>query len=720
MQPTNTQPTAPTSNTPFNNGAPLTTQQIQNMRQQMNISPTAGNSSAGSSNISSQWAKFDGAQQQQSTQSAPLDNNPDDHLDANGQFQPYGTIASRTGADINQAGSNINDAIQGTGNYAGQNGLQRGLGAASEAATGLTNTVADLVPGGVGKEILGNVGKVMQGGINNVGDVLGTLGSMLGSTKAAQDIVNRFPGLSDALINAGQATATAGAQAGNISGTILGAEGVAGAGDKALSAAGDAVKGTANEASNIASDVKNSSPVQSIKDKATQMAQNAEADAWKRPSTKATGYNKAADIYKNAEAQGNDISQKLANSGVKISDHVETTSTGRKVFDTSDTADKIRADAMKTSNEMLRPALEKADASGEVPKTPVKDLINEAKNNIQNDKSVPEENKQALISKINRAQQALQSAHPDGLSLTDLHNEKIVRDLNSKYSPVGDIGTNMEAVKNKAIGDAARGMVEDKAPEGIPVKEFNKALSEQHQMANYLDALHGKSVPQSLLSKVSKWTAKVAGAGVGGSLGGGVMGDLAGYHLGGVVESMLENIPAKVRGSLLDNLKESNPEAFDKVKAYLDNNASDQTPNAQAATTKNSGGNSASKSNTDMTANVLNKNQSISDNTTTSEPKSQVGKAVKSTINRIKETPGKNGGYVSIGGKSVNIHPEDLGEMKDFTDYAAGDYKPSESEAHALELSASRISEKYGIKSFKTTKGLANEFGRILDTNTKK
>ncbi len=68
------------------------------------------------------------------------------------------------------------------------------------------------------------------------------------------------------------------------------------------------------------------------------------------------------------------------------------------------------------------------------------------------------------------------------------------------------------------------------------------------------------------------------------------------------------------------------------------------------------------------------------------------------------------------GASNINKIPEDdLREMSDFTDYVAGEYKPKSNEAQALELAASRIAEKYGIKQFKSTKGLSNAFSKILE-----
>ncbi len=68
------------------------------------------------------------------------------------------------------------------------------------------------------------------------------------------------------------------------------------------------------------------------------------------------------------------------------------------------------------------------------------------------------------------------------------------------------------------------------------------------------------------------------------------------------------------------------------------------------------------------------------------------------------------------------IHIDDLREMKDFTDYVGGDYKPDPKLAQELELSATRMWEKYLPNKTlpKTLKGIANEFGRLVEKNQAK
>ena len=76
------------------------------------------------------------------------------------------------------------------------------------------------------------------------------------------------------------------------------------------------------------------------------------------------------------------------------------------------------------------------------------------------------------------------------------------------------------------------------------------------------------------------------------------------------------------------------------------------------------------------------------------------------------------GGYIKnplIKDVTKNIPKDDLATMSDFTDYVAGSYKPPTKIAQQLELDASRIAEKYNIGEFKTTQGLANQFGRVLE-----
>lgn len=75
MENTQTQP-----NTPFNQGKPLSPQQIREFRQKMNINPTAGNTSpSAQTNVASQWAKYDQMKAGGSTAEKPGEEPVDEH-----------------------------------------------------------------------------------------------------------------------------------------------------------------------------------------------------------------------------------------------------------------------------------------------------------------------------------------------------------------------------------------------------------------------------------------------------------------------------------------------------------------------------------------------------------------------------------------------------------------------------------------------------------------
>lgn len=290
--------------------------------------------------------------------------------------------------------------------------------------------------------------------------------------------------------------------------------------------------------------------------------QNAKTE-WTEPVTKPNiFYSKAREVFNNAKLTGNDIGDVLIKNKLNLADNVE----NGKYF-TSETADKIRSDAGKMSKEILRPSLEEANFS--TPKTPVKEVIGTAKENIKNSKFITQETKDELMAKLDKTGKSLENQYPNGLSLTDLHDEKITRSANAKFSPVGDISTNLEANKNYAISNALKTTLETKAPEGIPVKEFNAELQKQFQAADYLDALNNKKVPVSVGAKVRKTVGKVVGASVGETLGGGILGGVGGYHVGGMLESMLESVPNPIKTFFLRNLEITNPEAFAKISKYL-------------------------------------------------------------------------------------------------------------------------------------------------------
>lgn len=275
-------------------------------------------------------------------------------------------------------------------------------------------------------------------------------------------------------------------------------------------------------------------------------------------------YNKATDIFKNAASQGHDISDTLVNNKINPADLND-----NGMYSTTDTADKIRADAGKMSSDLLRPSLEKADVG--VSLTPVDDITNQAIADIKNSKGITAGDMKSQIAKAQAEGIALKEKYPNGMKLSEMHDENINYARNGGYKPMGTVEDNNTAATNRAMGRTLDKQVAAKAPSDIPVKQFKGELQKQYQAADYLDALNGKKVPVSIAGKIRATAGKIVGATVGGGLGGGILGTAAGYHLGGMLESLLENVPNPVKNSFLKNLETTNPEAFSKVQEFLNN-----------------------------------------------------------------------------------------------------------------------------------------------------
>lgn len=286
--------------------------------------------------------------------------------------------------------------------------------------------------------------------------------------------------------------------------------------------------------------------------------QNA-SDLSKPTSIPKPAYNKATQIFNNAKEQGVDLGKELTDTGIKYSDVVNNRS-----FDTKDTAQMIRDDTGRLSKDLLRPSLEKANST--VPKVSVNDLRDTALENAMKDKSP---DKADIIDDIkntfnDKRQGSLYSDYKKGFSLTDLHDNKI------KFSKgVYNATKPAKNISEKYISDAFRTTLENNAPKEIPVKEFNAALSKKYKSADYLEALHGKSAPTSIGQKIARTSAKVAGAVGGHALGGGLLGEIGGYHIGGYVENAIENMSNPIKKYFLDDLEKSNPKVFKKVTRYL-------------------------------------------------------------------------------------------------------------------------------------------------------
>lgn len=284
------------------------------------------------------------------------------------------------------------------------------------------------------------------------------------------------------------------------------------------------------------------------------------AKDWKAPAEAPTA------TFNNARAvldKSPDTPRFLAEQKLDPNAHIEQ---GR--FSTEDAAQALRDTAGTMSHDTLRPSLEAADKT--LPRTPIRDITNAAIEEARSQHSDTALSHEQIISNIQKESAALARKYPDGMSLTDMHDNKITYAKNGGYSPIKSALDNNTASANRSLGSALGKMVESKAPSDVPVGEFNKYLQKYYKAADYLDALHTKKAPYSTGKYIANRAASVAGAAIGHGLGGGILGGVGGYMIGGALEHAVENIPNPLRAAFLRKLQIEKPAAYVKVQKYLD------------------------------------------------------------------------------------------------------------------------------------------------------
>ncbi len=277
-----------------------------------------------------------------------------------------------------------------------------------------------------------------------------------------------------------------------------------------------------------------------------------------RPTTEnKAGYKKATEIYDKAKSEGTDLGKVAVDNGITHDSLID-----GKSYNTLDTADLLRQDAMKTSHDLLRPALAEAELG--VQKVPISEVRSRLLAEVDKiPKTQITDAERALMKKNIGSEYSDTSAaakvHPDGYSLTDLHDAKIVTSGNAKYKPNGTNADNFSAKSSKTQSDAFRSLLEEKAPPELDIKNFNKELQKKFELADYLESLHTKKVPTNFVSNSIDFAGKILGAKVG----------AAGYHLGGVLFDSFERMPSPLKAYYLRSIEKTQPEIFKAFQSYI-------------------------------------------------------------------------------------------------------------------------------------------------------
>lgn len=431
------------------------------------------------------------------------------------------SIASAASAGADQINQGVTDIQKGA---PGKNPIVGGLEAGLKVGSGIASVISS------------PAAPVMK----PIGQAIQAVGDKIGDIPAVQKFANS---------KAGEVTSRVAedlSNAGNIAGTIL--------------TAGQLAKIPQRIQDMNASVDKQISSQPKIDEVAkTQAKVDRIAQEWQRPAET------PGNTFKNAKAvlnKDSTIPEFLVRQKIDPEMHIED---GK--YTTIDTAEALRETAGKISSDGLRPALHNADYS--TPKTPISE-INVPEELIQaQGKGVTPDDVEAITTKVRSKLEALQRKYPDGMSLEQMHDERITFAQNGKFSPVKDPSVDNAAIANRAISSKLSDLVEKKAPADVPVADFQSYLSKYYKAADYLEALNGKKASLTFVQNLRGTALKYAGAGLGQSLGGGVVSAFAGYSIGKALEHALENMSNPVRTTFLNNLQHTNPEAFLKVQQYL-------------------------------------------------------------------------------------------------------------------------------------------------------
>lgn len=450
---------------------------------------------------------------------------------------PQRNLASQIWADITTHGTNISNELAQSHNGA-LNQAAGGFNVAGEAARGVGDVAGDLIGaipgiGAAAKTVGGLVGR----GFNAITD-------RLSNTKFFQEAAAGVPEGGTLEKSLGIAK-----NAGDIATTILTAD----QGAKAGNTAANFGTKSANSLANTLAE-----PPEAAKVAQNKGISRVAAD-WQRPATVNTAtFNKARAALEKAP----DTPKFLAEQGINPDTAVVD---GR--FETADAAQALRDDAGKLSHDTLRPSLQMADYS--TPKTTTSDIASAALKRASSEFGVTAGDAESVAANIQKEIDALKAKYPDGMSLTNMHDEGIIYNKNGGYNAFTTAADTNKAIANRAIGSALKDAVATKAPDSVPVNAFNAELGRYYKAADYLDALNTKKAPLTLIQQLRGTTIKYGAAALGQTFGGGVVSAFAGYSLGKALEHFLENLTDPMRAHLLRNLEITNPPAFKAVKGYL-------------------------------------------------------------------------------------------------------------------------------------------------------
>ncbi len=286
-----------------------------------------------------------------------------------------------------------------------------------------------------------------------------------------------------------------------------------------------------------------------------------------RPTTvNKAAYAKSTAIYNDAKSRGIDLEKMATKRGI-IVDHLR----DGNAYNTLETADALRDFNYEASKKIGRPAIKAAQQG--VQRVPVADVRDQMirKINDMPASQVEATDREGFIEAINKKygpNGAEARAHPNGYNLEDLHDNRISRQQKGKYLPGQPASDAINAQRSREEGRVFGEIFDDNLPPNSPLIAFRKEQEANFRLADYLEKLHTKRVPQGIVGK----SIRLFGRGLGGVIGskvGGFPGFLVGSRGGDILFDSFETFPNPIKTAVLESLKAENPKAFRDLVAYI-------------------------------------------------------------------------------------------------------------------------------------------------------
>lgn len=160
-------------------------------------------------------------------------------------------------------------------------------------------------------------------------------------------------------------------------------------------------------------------------------------------------------------------------------------------------------------------------------------------------------------------------ANPNGYSLTALHDGRIVSMANGKFTPgISTAPSVLKAKLSRLEGTGFKDIFDATLPKNTGIEGVRREFEENFLLADYLDALNMKKVPEGVVKKAVRLFGRAAAATVGGKIGG-FPGAILGSQYGDMLFASFEALPNPLKKAVLNRLKAEKSPAFEVLDKFM-------------------------------------------------------------------------------------------------------------------------------------------------------